>query len=86
MDFPPSAASQSVYLERRAARRPSRPLLSIVVPVYNEAEVLDIFLTETQAALAGLPVVSEFIFIDDGSSDDTARIICRYLSGAFPGS
>lgn len=85
MDFPPSAASQSVYLERRAARRPSRPLLSIVVPVYNEAEVLDIFLTETQAALAGLPAVSEFIFIDDGSSDDTARIICRYLSEGLPG-
>lgn len=85
MDIQSEAASQSVYLERRAARRPSRPLLSVVVPVYNEAEVLDIFLTETQAVLAGLPVDSEFVFIDDGSKDGTARIISRHLAGGLPG-
>lgn len=85
MDIKSEAASQSVYLERRAARRPSRPLLSVVVPVFNEAEVLDIFLTETQAALAGLPADSEFVFIDDGSKDATARIISRHLADGLPG-
>lgn len=80
-----SPPGQSIYTERRAASRPAVPLLSIVVPVFNEAEVLDIFLEETEAALTGLQVSVEYVFIDDGSTDATARIISRHLAAGLPG-
>lgn len=43
--------------------------LSLVIPVYNEAENLRPLCAEIQAALAGLPLDYEVILIDDGSTD-----------------
>jgi dolichol-phosphate mannosyltransferase len=48
--------------------------LSIVVPVYNEAENVLPLLREIDQALARLGP-SEIIFVDDGSQDDTAARI-----------
>jgi glycosyltransferase involved in cell wall biosynthesis len=50
--------------------------VDIIVPCYNEAEGLSFFYNECRAVLdktAGY--MFRFIFIDDGSSDDTLRII-----------
>ncbi len=65
-------------------------LLSVVVPCYNEQEVLPIFYEEISKVAASLSQLSwEFVFINDGSSDDTLRILkelhaadgrVRYLS------
>ncbi|TWI02970.1 dolichol-phosphate mannosyltransferase [Luteimonas cucumeris] len=46
-------------------------LLSLVVPVYYEAECIDQFIAETRVVLASLPIRHEFVFVDDGSDDDT---------------
>jgi glycosyltransferase involved in cell wall biosynthesis len=46
-------------------------LLSIVVPMHNEAEVLGVFFERIEAALATLGVGYEIICIDDGSRDAT---------------
>jgi len=46
------------------------PAVSIVVPVFNEAENLPILQSELRAALAGLD--HEIIFVDDGSTDGSA--------------
>jgi dolichol-phosphate mannosyltransferase len=46
----------------------SRPLLSIVAPVYNEAEGIDAFYERTRLAATKLGDV-ELIFVDDGSTD-----------------
>jgi dolichol-phosphate mannosyltransferase len=46
------------------------PSVSIVVPVFNEAENLPILQSELRAALAGLD--HEIIFVDDGSADGSA--------------
>ena len=59
------------------------PVLSIVVPLYNEEEALPIFYGEV-SRLFDSPEMSEkyqieFIFVDDGSSDDTLTL-CRKLS------
>ncbi len=43
--------------------------LSLVIPVYNEEENLRPLCAEIHAALAGLPLEYEIIFVDDGSSD-----------------
>jgi dolichol-phosphate mannosyltransferase len=55
--------------------------LSVVVPVCNEAENVDPLVREIAAALAGQDY--EMIFIDDGSTDETAAILTR-LKGEFP--
>ena len=50
--------------------------LSLIVPCYNESAVLGEFYKETSAVLRGLDGFDyEFVFADDGSTDDTIRII-----------
>ena len=46
-------------------------LLSIVVPMHNEAEVLGVFFERIGAATANLGVAVEIICVDDGSRDAT---------------
>ena len=48
-----------------------RKLISIVVPAYNESEGLHEFHRRVSAVMADLPYDYEFIFINDGSRDDT---------------
>ena len=55
--------------------------LSIVVPVFNERDSLAVFYREVSGALAQLPVASELIFVDDGSSDGSLDVI-RELAGS----
>ena len=49
--------------------------ISIIVPVYNEKENLDIFLEELQFSFTKQEVEKEVIFIDDGSTDGSTKII-----------
>ena len=49
--------------------------LSIVVPVYNEDEVLPIFHSRLVAALTGIEGGWEVIYVNDGSKDGTLRIL-----------
>jgi dolichol-phosphate mannosyltransferase len=49
--------------------------LSLVVPVYYEQEVILQFLKETKEELEKLPIVYEYVFVDDGSADKTVEII-----------
>ena len=48
---------------------PSRPAVSVVVPLYNEEENVSILQAELAAALSGLAY--EIIFVDDGSTDQS---------------
>ena len=50
-------------------------LISIVVPAYNEQEVLPGFHQRLSAVLDTLPFASEIIYINDGSQDNTLAII-----------
>ena len=53
-------------------------LLSIVVPMHNEAEVLDVFFERIAAATKDLGVGVEIICVDDGSRDTTlAGLVAR---------
>lgn len=57
--------------------------LSVVVPVFNEEQVLPAFHRRVAAALAGMQETWELIFIDDGSGDATADIL-KALQAATP--
>ena len=64
--------------------------ISVVVPCYNEEEALPVYYKEMCRVMEKMKeVVFELIFVDDGSSDATLRIMkdlnekdsrCRYLS------
>jgi len=50
--------------------------LSLVIPVYNEAENLDLLHKAIQDALDDMPHVQwEVVYVDDGSQDDSTQIL-----------
>ena len=50
-------------------------VLSVVVPIYNEADNIGPFLQRLERALDGLEGGYEVICVDDGSTDDTLRVL-----------
>ncbi len=52
-------------------------LISIVVPVYNEEEALPLFYAQLRETLDALGRNWEVIFVDDGSKDETGKLIDR---------
>lgn len=50
-------------------------LLSVVIPAFNEAEVLPEFHRRLSQTLRGLALDSEIIYVNDGSKDATADIL-----------
>jgi len=54
----------------------SAPVLSVVIPCYNEGENVPLLFGRLMPALKGLGVTVEVICVNDGSSDDTlARLL-----------
>ncbi len=54
------------------------PLLTVIVPAYNEAENLPIFYQQMTAVAEGTPGYEyEFLFVDDGSTDTTPTVLAR---------
>jgi len=59
-----------------ANHRPRSPaLLSVVAPVYDEEQLIELFVTRTVAALADYTF--ELVLVDDGSSDATPQLLDR---------
>ncbi|MBI5883941.1 MAG: glycosyltransferase family 2 protein [Elusimicrobia bacterium] len=54
-----------------------RPDLSIVVPVYNEADCLELFHRELTGALRSMVETYEIVYVDDGSSDGSLEAVER---------
>lgn len=57
--------------------------LSIVVPLYNEEESIDLLVERITAALEPQGIAYELILVDDGSTDNTWPAIVR-LKSQFP--
>lgn len=49
--------------------------ISFVIPVFNEATNITLLHRELTSVLASVPYLYEFIFVDDGSSDESLSII-----------
>jgi glycosyltransferase involved in cell wall biosynthesis len=59
------------------------PSLSVIVPVFNEADNLEPLCDEVHRALAGTGISFEVIFADDGSTDATPAVLDG-LSDRYP--
>lgn len=58
----------------------SSDLLSIVVPVFNEAEMLPLFLERITPIITQLNLRAELVFVDDGSDDGSIQYLMRESS------
>lgn len=56
------------------------PVLSLLIPAYNEAARLGATLSQVLAYLHAQPYPSEVIVVNDGSSDDTAVVAEEYFA------
>lgn len=52
-----------------------KPTVDLVIPVYNEADVLPRSHARLRAAVDHLPYAFTFIYVDDGSSDGTEALL-----------
>ena len=55
-----------------------KELISIIVPCYNEQEALPIFYKTIKPILEELPLDHELVLVDDGSKDNTAKLLKEY--------
>ena len=60
------------------ADRPPEPLVSVVVPVFCEGANLEQLVSRLDAAAASIPDSRwEYVFVNDGSRDDSLAVLCR---------
>ena len=81
----PTTAASKIYVSRRECSRPASPLISVIVPVFNEEDVIHHFLEATRSVLNQTGLEFEYVFIDDGSRDGTADILSQELKAGLPG-
>ncbi len=60
---------------KKTAKKTRNPYLSIVLPVYNEEENIELQYEHIVDALKNLKKTYEIIFVDDGSSDKSPEIL-----------
>ena len=56
--------------------------LSVVVPVFNEAKILDELVTRCLRASREADARFELVLVDDGSTDDTPQVLAALASDA----
>jgi len=61
-------------------KHPQRPLLSIIIPVFNERDVLPLCLERLDSAIKQLDINTEYLFVDDGSRDGSAEYLAEQSS------
>ena len=88
--LPDPAPTHAEAIGRHDGRLPAAARLDIVIPVYNEAQVLDLLFdqlarTFTPAALASRQLSRvRYVLVDDGSTDESARIISERIARGAP--
>lgn len=66
---------------RERGAQAMRPELSVLMPVYNEAQTLPVLLERVLA----VPVCKEVLIVDDASTDGTREYLQTHVEGHHPG-
>ena len=66
------------------AQESHQPLVSVVIPAYNEAERIVPGLKQILEHVARTGLDCEILLVDDGSRDGTAEVVRRELGGQVP--
>lgn len=66
----------SYPLEQRAIQRPLDPLVSCIIPAYNEESNIVPMLQTLHRELSTAGYRHELLVVDDGSQDDTVKRVC----------
>lgn len=61
--------------EEESPQMPANPKITVVVPCFNEEDSLDELSTRLESVLRGLDQSFEILFINDGSTDETATTL-----------
>lgn len=61
--------------QTQSSAAPAQSLVTLVIPVYNEQENIEPLLAEIIQAMDKQPRPWQVLFIDDGSTDDSLRVI-----------
>ena len=77
------AEEPATYDASAGGVRMPRPVVSVLVPAKDEAENLPLFMELAAAVFARTPGKYEIIVIDDGSVDDTWRVL-QSLAAQYP--
>ena len=54
------------------------PKISVIIPVFNETEVIDVTYKRMKSVMDGIEMEYELMFVNDGSPDDTEHKIAGY--------
>jgi glycosyltransferase involved in cell wall biosynthesis len=73
-----AARLETATVEKAEPETAAHPVLSLVVPVYNEAQHLRAWCEQMLAIDFGVP--TEFVFVDDCSKDDSRAILSDYAN------
>ena len=79
---PPIAVPTSGEGLQASSRAHAQPTVSCVVPCFNEAESLALFLPMLANTLAGCAPAWEVILVDDGSTDATPLVLAAWSQRA----
>ena len=60
--------------------RPNPRLLSFVIPVFNEAEVLPLLIRRFESLADSLPCEVEWVVVNDGSRDGTSALLAAWAA------
>jgi 4-amino-4-deoxy-L-arabinose transferase-like glycosyltransferase len=72
-----NAAASLNQIRSGTALHASGPVVSLVIPAYNEQDTIVQAICEAEEALAGLVDNFEILIVDDGSTDATVEIVSR---------
>lgn len=61
------------------SKRSVSPLISLIVPVYNEEDTIAVFLDRTIPLLEKFEIRFEILFVNDGSTDNTKHVLINHL-------
>jgi glycosyltransferase involved in cell wall biosynthesis len=86
LDLPPDQAQETAdsetafTLQARAAERPTDPLVSVLLPAFNEQHNVVPMLETLHTLFTGLRMRHELVVIDDGSRDDTVEKVSSVMN------